>query len=321
MSTHHRQSGLSLVELMVSLTIGLILIGGALYVYIEGSQTAKVNEQVARMQENARFALKQLEEDIQLAGFWGLHQDTSGIAGRAQTGLAADYNVANDCDAGWAARLRNHIDGVESDDPGWNCIDDGIRVDNTDILVVRRADDEPVDDLDLDEGRLYMEVSVDGRGQIFAGAASPNTLPPEAQNFPLVANAYYVATQDVVGFEDPIPVLRSTRLDVNGNVAAMVDREIVQGVEDFQIQFGIDTAATGNVELYVDADNPLLAAPGTTVRAVRLWLLMRTMTPELGVSDSQTYLLGSQEFEAPGDAFRRLVVSRTVSVRNRLIAP
>ena len=52
---------------MVSLAIGTFIIGGALSVYIKSRETYTLTESLARMQETASFALKQMEPDIQLA--------------------------------------------------------------------------------------------------------------------------------------------------------------------------------------------------------------------------------------------------------------
>ncbi|MEM9057989.1 MAG: PilW family protein, partial [Pseudomonadota bacterium] len=100
-------------------------------------------------------------------------------------------------------------------------------------------------------------------------------------------------------------------------------------VEDLQIQFGIDTDLRGqpgrhSVNRYINADNPLLDPadpafnPDNRVIAVRVWLLMRADTPELGFVDDRTYVYGDREFTPEGDdaAFRRLLVSRTIFLRN-----
>ena len=54
MNPRHTYRGLSLIELMVALTIGSLLIIGAVSVYVQSRTTYRINETVARMQENAR---------------------------------------------------------------------------------------------------------------------------------------------------------------------------------------------------------------------------------------------------------------------------
>src|SRR5262245_34704572 len=74
-----REYGLSLVELMVGLTIGLLLTLG-LFTLISGqSTTFKVQDDFARMQENATVALRYMGDSIRQAGFYGYVQDPSNI--------------------------------------------------------------------------------------------------------------------------------------------------------------------------------------------------------------------------------------------------
>src|SRR2546430_2076111 len=89
--SHHRSpivpgraAGLTLVELLVAMTIGLVLIIGATQVYVDSSKAYGINEATARLQENARYALSVLEPDIRMSGYWGLTNVSDGITGIAQ---------------------------------------------------------------------------------------------------------------------------------------------------------------------------------------------------------------------------------------------
>ncbi len=57
-SMRRQQLGLSLVELMVALVLGLVLMTGIIQVFLSSRQTYASNEAMARMQENGRFALE-----------------------------------------------------------------------------------------------------------------------------------------------------------------------------------------------------------------------------------------------------------------------
>ncbi len=310
------QRGLSLVELMVSMAIGLFLVGGALTVYIEGRESYELNETIARMQENATFALKQLEPDIQLAGFWGTHNRPNEVGGRAQVDASLVVNVANECDPEWSIRVREFLVGTNNERPAWNCItDDDYRID-TDVLTVRRASSSPA--AALDDGRLYIRSSTLPHSELFIGGGPAPPFPADSQDFPLLAHAYYV-NRDSVGAEG-MPSLRRLTLSHVGTAMVVRDLEVVQGVEDMQIQFGVDTIGDGAADAYVDADSPLLA--GNTVRSVRVWLLLRSERPELGYVDDATYVLGdvsrtpTADDDPTNDAFRRMLVSRTIQLRN-----
>ena len=63
-----RQRGLTLVELLVAMTLGLILIGGVLSVVVTTRQTLRVNENLARLQEGARFSFEIMAREIREAG-------------------------------------------------------------------------------------------------------------------------------------------------------------------------------------------------------------------------------------------------------------
>ena len=65
----HKQLGLSLVELMVALVLGLVLMAGVIQVFLASRQTYNANEAMARMQENGRFALEFISRSARLAGY------------------------------------------------------------------------------------------------------------------------------------------------------------------------------------------------------------------------------------------------------------
>src|SRR5512134_1730770 len=77
------QAGVSLVELMVALVLGLFLIFGAVTVYQQSRTAFRTNEAVARMQEAARLAFDVLEADIRMANYWGLGNQSEYIINRA----------------------------------------------------------------------------------------------------------------------------------------------------------------------------------------------------------------------------------------------
>lgn len=64
-----RQSGFSLMEMMVALTVGLILIGGTGQIFLSGKQSFGVQEGMGNLQEAARFAQFFLQRDIRMAGY------------------------------------------------------------------------------------------------------------------------------------------------------------------------------------------------------------------------------------------------------------
>ena len=67
--SYHRQQGLTLVEMMVAITISLILMTGVIQIFLSSNQSHNVQNGMAQLQENARFALDALSKDIGNAGY------------------------------------------------------------------------------------------------------------------------------------------------------------------------------------------------------------------------------------------------------------
>lgn len=316
-----KQRGITLIELMIALVIGAILLIGAISVYSNSRATFRLNESMARLQENARFAMTQMEPDLRLANYWGLSNRADSVGRRK--GQADQLGaLASDCADRWYIDLENPVEGANGTNaPYAGCIAAGSYQPGSDILVVRHASAEPAAVLDND--RLHVQ-SDRTRGALFVGSLIPPGFapPPASETHALVASAYYVAPNSpTLG---NVPSLRKRTL-VRG--PAIQDEEVIPGVEDLQIQFGIDLDAEGTpgygaVDRYVNADNPLLddtAAgydPDTRIIAVRLWLRLRTEQTEQGHTDTSTYQYADRVVPPPNDGFRRLLVSKTIQLRN-----
>lgn len=67
-SSELRQRGLSLVELMISITLGMVAVAGAISIYLANRSSYQLVEGAARVQENARFAVEFLARDLREAG-------------------------------------------------------------------------------------------------------------------------------------------------------------------------------------------------------------------------------------------------------------
>lgn len=70
-----RQAGVSLIEVMIAMLLGLFLLGSVMQFFISSRQSNRVHEASSRMQENGRMALEILSRDIRMADFWGCASD------------------------------------------------------------------------------------------------------------------------------------------------------------------------------------------------------------------------------------------------------
>ena len=74
--TARKQYGFSLIEIMISMVLSLVLIGGVIEIFVANKQTYRMEEALSRTQENARYAVEYLQREIRMAGYFGCNQTT-----------------------------------------------------------------------------------------------------------------------------------------------------------------------------------------------------------------------------------------------------
>ena len=84
-----REAGLSLIELMIAMLVGLILIGGVLSVFMSSRKSYGVNGAMGQIQENGRFAMNFIDRDTRMAGYLGMGGSTGNIGNH----LKSPYNT------------------------------------------------------------------------------------------------------------------------------------------------------------------------------------------------------------------------------------
>jgi type IV pilus assembly protein PilW len=328
--------GLTLIELMVALAIGMFLMIGAITVFMQGRTTFRVTESVSRLQENARFVLDTLEPDIRMAQHWGLTNVSTNILGRAgSTGIPA--GIPATCGATWVNDFERSVAATNGSSPWpWGgtcapcptCPVGTTAVAAADTLIVRRTSAEPVL-AGRTANTLYIQSNRSDKSQLFVGVALPGSPnPATSQPYRVSVNGYYVATDNsstASSTGDTVPSLRMKTLVDGGTIA---DREVMPFVEDLQVQFGIDTsppgtAGRGTIDRFVNPGDAILTnatfiANEGQIIAVRIWVRLRAERPEQGFADPAVYQYAGQNFDPapPNDQFRRAVVSRTIYLRN-----
>jgi type IV pilus assembly protein PilW len=78
-NSYSHQRGLSLIELMVSITIGVLLLTGVVQIFAGSKSTYRTQEALSRVSENIRFALDILTQDISRANFWGCNTNITQV--------------------------------------------------------------------------------------------------------------------------------------------------------------------------------------------------------------------------------------------------
>jgi len=305
------QSGFSLIELMVALTLGLIILFAVSELFINNTRVRNELEQGSRQIENGRYAVQLLVDELNNAGFFG----ESG----AQTFPAlSDFppvcfaDVA-DITASLGVPVYGQSQVAEASAPG--CLSD-FKGGNS-FLALRRASTCAVGTAGCDgfvAGQYHLQVSAcadDSPGSILladnAAALDRRTrkcdVAETAPVYRYLSRIYYVNQADQL-----------VRSDLSGSNAYVVT-PLVDGVEQIHFQYGIDGDGDGVPEDFASAP---AQAQWEDVVAVRIWVLTRNAQTTSGYEDGNTYRLGDLEISAEDlpAGFKRQVYSSTVRLNN-----
>jgi type IV pilus assembly protein PilW len=319
--TMHRQRGLTLIEIMIALGISIILMTGLLQVFISSKQSYRLTEASARLQENGRFAVSFLTDDLRMAGYTGCYR-----------GLPSNVESILNNPTAYNWDFSKALDGNEATGGGWSPALDasiaGLVLPDTDVVIMRGLSNDGISLVApySDSGQLFVDPAADnvqdgdilmvtdclnasmfqatnqqvvgGRVNLVhsnAGGWVPGNTGPllsnsfgaDAQLARFVTNIFYIGTG---ASGEPALFRRSL-----GNSGVMTDQELVEGVENMQVVYGEDT----------DNDK---------VSSVRISLLLRT--DDAIASAAQTYTYNGANVAAADLRIRR-VFTTTIKLRNR----
>lgn len=325
------QSGFSLIELMVAITIGLIMMValGSLLLNItrSNSEMAKTNLQI----ENGRFAMQILQNDAVHAGFWGRLSDA--------TAFNAAVAIPNPClaSASWDAAYHQNLLAIPVQGFANGSTLTGCNVSNvlpsSDVLVVSHANT-------CTAGTPGCEGGTDIGPHIQTSSCQAGSPPPEASyvisatTFPLknkdcttiaprrkvISNIYYLANNNNSPTLMRIPF-------VNGSYSQ--PEPLIEGIEAFKVEYGVDSL--GQNGLPISNTNPGDGSPDAYVTcpnsgcsldqlnnivALKLYVLARNLEATIGYKDTKSYQLGLTNVPAANDGFKRHVFSTSVRLIN-----
>jgi type IV pilus assembly protein PilW len=261
------QQGLTLVELMVAMTIGIFLVGAVGIIYVNTSTTSRSSTLESQMNEDAALALELLQQQIRLAGYSSV--DTDGI--RQFSGIAV-----RGCDGGFA------VGGTAADNDGTTAFSSlecktGATDDDNDALAVRYEatllnSQEVTDAGGVKRPGNCIHEGISAWDASGAGGSSAN-------NVALADNRYYIADDG-----DVPSLFCKGRKDANFSNATA----LIPNIEDMQITYGVTAAPEENkpfpnqITAYVKASDTVLGATAenwSRVVAIRICLLARSANP------------------------------------------
>ena len=306
--------GFTLIELLVGIALGWLVVSGALALHQAVNRSSRQAAALAELNDTARFALAYIETDLRQAGFLGLNGNAESIDGVAGPGDPVAIPVRADCGPNWAVELTTPVAGFNNR-YGLDCAPYRGALAGSDVLVVRRAAGRLARP---EAGRLQLHTSLAG-GQLVADGRAPPSLTPPVETRDVIVGAYYVSRSSSLG--TGTPSLRRKVLQAGPRV---VDEELMPGVEDLQLQLGLDldppgTPGRGSVDVWVNPEDPRLDDTDARVAGARIWLLVGTNDP---VRTARAPLPAYADRAAPAPADRRrLLVARSYALRNAAAWP
>jgi len=325
-STSRRgQGGLTLIELLISLVIGLLVLGALLVVYLGSRAAYRSSDSLARVQESGRFGIEFIAQDARMSGFMGCRSRNLDNADQTLT------NITNP-----PVTFSGTRDGVRGFDGSssanialWTNPTTITRVGNSDVLTIRRAAGQMVgiaSNLDAVARTITLRHNAIGmrngdlavlgnceRALVFYITNSPALT--GIGNYPTVLEfkATGGGTGGVLGNDTTIPVppfnvgsraevMRVAEVSyfIGQNAAGRPSlfraaggtvEELVENVEDMDIVYGVDTTLPdqdGVIDVYRRADQ-IAAADWSRVVSARVSLLV--VGPEDNITNAaQTYV-------------------------------
>lgn len=325
------QTGLSLAELMVAIAISLVVLAALSAVFISTTKSSNEMQKSTQQQESGRYASQLLLDSLSMAGYLSEFDSTP-----MTTPLVLPSPCATQV-TDLNAAIMMHVQGI-NDASG----DIGCAVDikpGTDVIVVRRASSCAIDDAgctDFVDGIPHFQASLcsptDNSGAELAHGITTDSdygvyhykLSTVRTDFVLrktscnagafadirryLVHIYFVANNNEAG--DGIPTLKRAELAANDfTVVPLVD-----GVENMQIQYGIDNNQDGVPDLYTSS--PTTTADWRNAMSAKIHLLTKSTELSQGYTDNKTYTLGDKNIAAPGDSYKRHVFSTTIQFIN-----
>lgn len=376
----HRMAGLSLVELMISIALGLLILAALTTVFVNSSTARREIDLTSQQIENGRYAIEILSDDLRLAGYFG---ELDPVPVNESLGLPKLWpDPCSTTVADWAPALYFHLQGYHNGSGlAAGCsVATNIKT-NTDIVVVRRVQtcDAGIAGCEaVKSAKPYLQVSLCATEAtttpyvLDLGSAVPPTLRLKGAA-PGVCGATVAQRQYMVHVyfisrdngsvspsptcpnSDPkidrevcVPTLKRLEFSTASGALAMKEVPLVEGIEQLNIEYGLDCAANtvppapfvatwpdGMADVYTsDPSDPAYtygANCDTTIKkwmnvvTARFYVLARNINTSSGVSDeakAKTYTLGRKPDGTPltvgpfSDNYRRHVYSSLVRINN-----
>ena len=314
------QAGFSVVELMVALGLSMLLAVAVISVFTNNTHSFNQDENLSRMQDDAGFALRELSFELSMGGNYGeLHLP-------ALVTEDANLVIGTDCgpvgEVNWMYRTVDPVTdeslSITAIDNATNgavlnahsCFVPGEVLEGTDVVSIKRVAGAQAGTLRV--GGIYLRTN-GTLGLLYRApfpAAPTVPVPVPVSDWEFRPSIYYIR-QFANTAGDGIPTL--CRKVLQGVGPGMATECLATGIENLQVEYGIDTDQDGQPNLFMP--NPTQAEIQSAVSA-RIFLLARTVEIDTRYTNDKTYSISNAPDYTPGDSFHRRVFSTNVTIQN-----
>jgi type IV pilus assembly protein PilW len=321
-----QRRGVTLIEIMIGLTLGMIVSAALLLVFANASHRNAQVQRTSSQIENGRFMAELLRDELQMAGYFG-EAATDGAAFSSPDPCETTPSGFGSAPLTVPAALR----GFRASD-SVSCLSARNRRAGTDAVALRRVEvtTTATTAMAASSNRYYVQTSFcdddastlplvfDRRPAELILRNRACTGPNPARAY--ISRIYFVASCNVCGGDgvasDNVPTLK--RIDLVGS--AWVETALVEGIEAFRIEYGFDDNNNGNVDQW--AAGPASSGPVSlweNVMAVRVHYIVRSLDPVPGgaLAGAQSFSLGDLgQVTVAADGFARKSYSLTIRLIN-----
>ncbi|ABK49355.1 Prepilin-type cleavage/methylation-like protein [Shewanella sp. ANA-3] len=314
------ERGMSLVELMVAMVIGLFLTAGVFTMFSMSSSNVTTTSQFNQLQENGRIALAIMERDISQLGFMGDLTGTDFIVG-TNTNIEVT-TITADCvgDGLNNATLPNNqpahfrrLWGYENTATSTHlsCLGNSDVNADTDVLQLKRFIGPNV--AAGNSSSVYVAAN-SSQAVFFVGA--PTTALENPRTWEYQHHVYFIAND-----ANQIPILRRKTLTSTG---MSNDEQLVEGIENIRFLYGFDNDGDSTPDSFMPAEDVTSLMWDNEgfqrLVAIKAFVLVRSINEDKSYTNETEYLLGDKTITIPAnDHYRRKVLSTTIVLENPVL--
>lgn len=307
--------GQSLIELMVSISLGAFVMIGLMNFVGSSSVNFAATANLARLHDAGRAAVAILGDEIRRSGFWGglyIENTIADIVQGSSMPITPSDTLCPELGVGraFAAALDRNLHGTNNVNAGYACLTRKRYIPSTDLLTVRYVSPQPADM--MAPKISYLRVAP-LQARLFLGedsSRSENKLSDVvSRDHEIIARSYFIGDTGRTCAGNRIPALFQVTLHEDDGTPIV--RELLPGIEQLQVQY-LEQGRYRNANQVSD---------WTAVEAVQFWVSVRSICPESGgemaVVKKPPLVMGDFSYDPGDDSFRRKVFQTVIAKRNK----